>query len=205
MADVLPTAYLNGEFLPVESARISPLDRGFLFGDAVYEVIPVFGGKALLLDAHLARLARSLEALGITDPLSASDWQALISRLAEENGGLDHDLIDALAKEASVDRRRIELLATGHPWLKAAGRVRAQVFVCEGASCFRARCDRIVRAAEEALGLPLNEVSPDGQIRLLRANCLGGCESSPCMEVNGKLHEEMTPERVRELLQPFHD
>ena len=89
MAEVLPTAYLNGEFLPVETARISPLDRGFLFGDAVYEVIPVFGGKALLLDAHLARLAKSLEALGITDPLPESGWRDLISRLAQENGGGD--------------------------------------------------------------------------------------------------------------------
>jgi D-alanine transaminase len=73
--------YLNGEFLPLESARVSVLDRGFIFGDGVYEVIPVFASKALRLDQHLARLARSLEAIGIVPPLSPAAWAALIERL----------------------------------------------------------------------------------------------------------------------------
>ena len=61
MADALPVVYLNGEFLPQAEARISPFDRGFLFADAIYEVIPVFGGKPLLLDNHLQRTARLIE------------------------------------------------------------------------------------------------------------------------------------------------
>lgn len=89
MADVLPTAYLDGEFMPVEECRVSPLDRGFLFGDAVYEVIPVFAGKPLLLDAHVSRLAGSLEALGIRDPLPIEDWRALIHEIARRNGNGD--------------------------------------------------------------------------------------------------------------------
>ena len=88
MAEPLPTAYLNGEFLPVEAARISPLDRGFLFGDAVYEVIPVYGGRPLLLEAHLARLGNSLEALGITDPV-ADGWADLVAELVRRNGAGD--------------------------------------------------------------------------------------------------------------------
>lgn len=86
MADALPTAYLDGEFLPIEEARVSPLDRGFLFGDAVYEVIPVFGGKPLLIDAHISRLAGSLQALGIKNPLPVEDWRALISEITRRNG-----------------------------------------------------------------------------------------------------------------------
>ncbi len=60
-----PLANLNGRVLPLAEVRISPLDRGFLFGDAVYEVLRVYAGKPWLLDDHLARLARSLEAIRI--------------------------------------------------------------------------------------------------------------------------------------------
>src|SRR5262245_2637835 len=56
----MPTCYLNGEYLPLEQARISPLDRGFLYGDAVYEVIRVYGGKSFLLAEHFQRLESSL-------------------------------------------------------------------------------------------------------------------------------------------------
>lgn len=89
MADVLPIAYLDGEFLPIDEARISPLDRGFLFGDAVYEVIPVYQGQPLLLDAHVSRMAKSLAALSIENPLPVEDWRALIRELARRNGGGD--------------------------------------------------------------------------------------------------------------------
>jgi D-alanine transaminase len=83
----LPTAYLNGEFLPIEQARISPLDRGFLFGDAVYEVIPFLDGKPMLLDAHVHRLEGNLAAMRILNPLETAQWNALVSDLANRNGG----------------------------------------------------------------------------------------------------------------------
>jgi D-alanine transaminase len=104
MADVLPTAYLDGEFLPVEECRVSPLDRGFLFGDAVYEVIPVFGGKPLLLDAHVERLASSLAALGIRDPLPIEDWRALINEIARRNGGGDLGVYLQVTRGATSER-----------------------------------------------------------------------------------------------------
>jgi D-alanine transaminase len=83
----LATAYLNGEYLPIEQAAISPLDRGFLFGDAIYEVIPVRDGQPSLLDAHLHRLERNLAALSIPDPYPQAKWQTLIEELARRNGG----------------------------------------------------------------------------------------------------------------------
>jgi D-alanine transaminase len=86
MAAALPIAYLDGRYLPVAEARISPLDRGFLFADAVYEVIAVYGGRPLLLDAHLARLARSLGELGIADPYAPAGWRAIVAGLVERNG-----------------------------------------------------------------------------------------------------------------------
>jgi len=83
------TAYLNGEFQPTHEVRISPLDRGFLFGDAVYEVVPVNDGRPLLIDAHIGRLARSLEALRIENPHSEAQWRELVGELTQRNGGGD--------------------------------------------------------------------------------------------------------------------
>jgi D-alanine transaminase len=75
------TVYLNGEYLPAERARISALDRGFLFGDGVYEVIPVFGGHCFRLDEHLDRLDYSLRETGIPQPLTREQWREVFARL----------------------------------------------------------------------------------------------------------------------------
>ncbi len=83
----LPTVYLNGEFLPIEQAKISPLDRGFIFGDGVYEVIPYYAGRGLRAVEHLKRLQRSLDELDIANPYSMEKWQSVISTLIEKNGG----------------------------------------------------------------------------------------------------------------------
>lgn len=79
-------AYLNGEYLPLEAARISPMDRGFLFGDGVYEVIPTYGGRIVGLEPHLARLGRGLDEIRLNNPLSREDWCTLFERLLTENG-----------------------------------------------------------------------------------------------------------------------
>lgn len=87
MPEPLPVAYLNGAFLPLAEARISPLDRGFLFADGVYEVIPVYGGKLFRLTEHLQRLANSLHAIQLPDPHTPADWTALLQELITRNGG----------------------------------------------------------------------------------------------------------------------
>jgi D-alanine transaminase len=75
------TVYLNGEFLPLEDAKIPVLDRGFIFGDSVYDVLTVYGGKMFRAQEHLARLARSLAAIGIDNPHGADEWLAIVGRL----------------------------------------------------------------------------------------------------------------------------
>ncbi len=80
-------AYLNGEFQPLEETRISPLDRGFLFADGVYEVIPVYAGRLFRADAHLDRLERSLASIRIADPLGRTGWNTLLDGIIERNGG----------------------------------------------------------------------------------------------------------------------
>jgi len=86
------TVYLNGQFLPQEQAQISVMDRGFLFGDGVYEVIPVFGGRCFRLDEHLARLSYSLRETHIVEPLSRAQWQSIFETLIEAYGGGDQAL-----------------------------------------------------------------------------------------------------------------
>lgn len=79
-------AYLNGEWLPLSQARVSVLDRGFLFADGVYEVLAAYGGRLLGETEHLARLERSLGELKIRNPHSRSEWQAIFARLIGEAG-----------------------------------------------------------------------------------------------------------------------
>jgi D-alanine transaminase len=83
----LPVCYLNGEFLPLQEARISPLDRGFLFGDSVYEVVPVFDDRLFLFREHFDRLARSLREIRVTSPHSHEEWLTLLEELIRRNGG----------------------------------------------------------------------------------------------------------------------
>jgi D-alanine transaminase len=83
----MPICYLNGEYLPLAQARISPLDRGFLFADSVYEVLPVFGGRLFRLAGHLDRLARSLAEIRMAAPHTHEQWLALLQELIERNGG----------------------------------------------------------------------------------------------------------------------
>lgn len=84
--------YLNGEFLTADQAKVSVFDRGFLLGDGVYEVIPVYAGKCFQLDGHLLRLQASLNGVRMKNPHSNSEWQALIKQLIELNGGGDQSL-----------------------------------------------------------------------------------------------------------------
>ncbi len=86
------SVYLNGEYLPPEKACISPMDRGFLFGDGVYEVIPSYGGKLFLLEAHLERLGRSLAAIRLSDPMPDGGWSVMLERLLQENPGADRSV-----------------------------------------------------------------------------------------------------------------
>lgn len=79
-------AYLNGDYMPLEEARISPLDRGFLFGDGIYEVIPSYDGKMVGFDPHIKRMQDGLDAIEIKLGWSDEQWRALCSSLMEKNG-----------------------------------------------------------------------------------------------------------------------
>ncbi len=76
-----PLVYLNGALTPLSEAKIPVLDRGFIFGDGIYEVIPIYGGKMFRSEQHLARLFRSLRAIDIPNPHKREEWLQLIARV----------------------------------------------------------------------------------------------------------------------------
>ena len=84
-----PIVYLNGNFMPLDEARVPVLDRGFIFGDGIYEVIPVYGGNILRLQGHLDRLDYSLEGIRMSSPLSHAEWKKVLNELIAKNGGGD--------------------------------------------------------------------------------------------------------------------
>ena len=86
------TVYLNGQFMPIEEARIPVLDRGFIFGDGVYEVIPVYSRRAFRLAEHLMRLQHSLDGIHLQNPHSDGEWMKLINELIARNAGEDQYL-----------------------------------------------------------------------------------------------------------------
>jgi D-alanine transaminase len=84
--------YLNGVFMPVGEAKISVLDRGFVFGDGVYEVIPVYSRKAFRIEEHLRRLQHSLDGVRLANPHGNAEWAELVGQLIERNAGEDQSL-----------------------------------------------------------------------------------------------------------------
>ena len=109
MADPFPICYLNGEYLPLADARISPLDRGFLYGDGVYEVIPIYGGRPFRLEAHCARLTRSLGEIRMNDPLSRAQWCDIFETLVTRNGGGDQYIYWQVTRGAERGRNHAPL------------------------------------------------------------------------------------------------
>ena len=73
--------YFNGQYLPIEAARVSPLDRGFLFGDGAYELIPVYSRRPFRQHEHLQRLQQTLDGIRLTNPLGIEQWCDTITRL----------------------------------------------------------------------------------------------------------------------------
>ena len=104
MSAPLPLCYLSGEYLPLAEARISPLDRGFLFGDAVYEVVPVYGGRPFRLREHLDRLNRSLAAIRMAAPRSHPEWAAICAHLIAQDGGGESYLYIQVSRGAEAGR-----------------------------------------------------------------------------------------------------
>ena len=89
MSGIAPRVYLNGEFVALEDARLPVTDRGLLFGDSVYEVVPAYGGRLFRPTQHIERLDRSLDQIRMRNPLSHEQWLAVLERLIAQLDGAD--------------------------------------------------------------------------------------------------------------------
>ena len=207
MAEPLPICYLNGEFLPFEAARISPFDRGFLFGDGAYEVMPVYGGRPFRLAAHCARLTRSLAAIQMEDPRSATEWRALLRKLIEKNGGADQCLYWQVTRGAERGRNHAPLpkirrtvFAFSAPLVLPTAAVRERGIACITTADTRwARCD--IKSTALLANVLLRELSVAANaaetILLRNGHLTEGSSSAVHIVKDGQL---VTPEQSVEIL-----
>ena len=94
-------AFVNGEFVPLPEARVSPLDRAYMYGDGVFVEVPVYGGTVFGLDAHLRRLKAGLEAARIANLLSDEQWAKIFNRIIAFNGGPEQILYAQVSRGIS--------------------------------------------------------------------------------------------------------
>ena len=105
--------HLNGEFMPLAEARVPVLDRGFIFGDGVYEVIPVYSRHAFRLVEHLHRLQKSLDSIRLANPHSDAEWSQLVHEMIERNDGDDQSIYFQITR--GVAKRAHEVPAQVKP------------------------------------------------------------------------------------------
>ena len=104
MSGPLPICYLNGAYVPLKEASVSPFDRAFLFGDAVYEVVPVYESRPFRLRQHLDRLNRSLGGIRMQPAMSHGDWAHLCQELLSRNSAVDGHLYIQVSRGVEFGR-----------------------------------------------------------------------------------------------------
>ena len=207
MAEPFPTCYLNGTLQPLREARVSPLDRAFLFADAVYEVFAVHAGYASRLARNLARLEFSLRELAITNPHDAAGWTQLLQSLIEANGGGDMYVYLQVSRGAEYGRNHAPLpkltptvFAFCAPLPPMTPQVLAQGVSCITASDTRwARCD--IKSVALLANILLREQATQAgatEAILLRDGWLTDGSASAVHVVKGG--EIQTPPRSHQLL-----
>jgi D-alanine transaminase len=100
----MTTVYLNGDYLPMSEAHISPMDRGFLFGDGIYEVIPSYDGRLVGFAPHLARMQEGLDAIAIALQVDHGQWRDIAEQLIARNGGGNLGLYFHVSRGADTRR-----------------------------------------------------------------------------------------------------
>jgi D-alanine transaminase len=207
MAEPLPLCYLNGAVLPLAEARISPLDRGFLYADGVYEVMPVYGGRPFRFSAHAERLTRSLGALRMDDPHNRDEWRTILGSLIERNGGGDCYIYWQVTRGAQNGRTHAPLPEIPRtvfvfcaPLPPAGAELLANGIACITAPDTRwARCD--VKSVALLANVLLRQESIDAgaaETILLRDGELTEASASAVHVLIG--HEVLTPPNSRRIL-----
>ncbi|MFH0134582.1 D-amino acid aminotransferase [Variovorax sp. VaC1] len=145
ITDALPATlcYLDGKYTALRDAKISVLDRGFIFGDGVYEVVPVYGGQPFCFEEHMARLDRSLAELQITNPLSLEQWREIAMRLTAPGGDAPQSVYFQITRgvaprdHSMVRGLRPTVFVMVNPLPPISDAVRAKGVACVTADDFR--------------------------------------------------------------------
>ena len=165
-----PTVYLNGRFVPMDEARIPVLDRGFIFGDGVYEVIPVYSGYPFRMAQHLARLQASLDAIQLANPMTVAQWSRLVKRMIALNEGRDQAVY--LQVTRGVARRDHAFPARTTPTIFMMSNpmsVPPRELVASGCACVTATDNRWLRCDIKSTSLLGNVLMRQ---RAARSRCL---------------------------------
>jgi D-alanine transaminase len=148
------TVFLNGEFLPIAEAKVPVLDRGFIFGDGVYEVVPVYSKVPFRLEEHLARLERSLAAVGIRNPYTREQWRGFVAGIVErqtfEDQGVYFQVTRGVAKRDHAFPKQAEptVFMMSNPLVPPPA-----ALVEKGASAITARDNRWLRCDIKSISL----------------------------------------------------
>jgi D-alanine transaminase len=189
-------AYLNGEFLPLDQARVSVLDRGFIFGDGIYEVIPAYARRPFRLAEHLVRLQHSCDAIRLTNPMADAEWarliQELISRHAPEDQSVYLQVTRGVARRDHAfpkDAKPTVFMMSG-PLVTPSKEQLENGVSCITASDFRwLKCD--VKSVSLLGNCLLRQAAADAgavEVVLFRDGCLTEASSSNVFVVrDGKL------------------
>ncbi len=170
MPTTQPTVYLNGRFVPMDEARIPVLDRGFIFGDGVYEVIPVYSGYPFRMAQHLARLQKSLDAIKLVNPMPPAQWSRLVKRMVTLNEGRDQAVY--LQVTRGVARRDHAFPARATPTVFMMSNpmsVPPKTLVASGCACVSATDNRWLRCDIKSTSLLGNVLMRQ---RAAEAGCL---------------------------------
>lgn len=158
MPDPLPLCHLNGVVLPLQDARISPLDRGFLYSDGAYEVMPVYAGRPFRFEAHAARMTGSLAGIRMEDPHTRSEWHDILGELIDANGGGDQYIYWMVTRGAERGRNHAPLpniprtvFAFCAPWPPTS-----QSALQQGVGCITAQDTRWARCDIKSVSLLAN-------------------------------------------------
>jgi D-alanine transaminase len=158
MAAPYPLCYLNGDFVAIEAARISPFDRGFLYSDGAYEVMPVYAGRPFRFRTHLDRMTRSLGEIRMEDPHTADEWRDIITKLIAPQGNADQYVYWQVTRGAELGRNHAPLpklprtvFAFAAPFPKASAES-----IANGVACVTAHDTRWARRDIKSVSLLAN-------------------------------------------------
>ena len=206
MADPLPICYLNGERLPLEEARISPLDRGFLYSDGAYEVMPVYDGRPFRFAAHRERFTRSLNEIRMRDPHTVEEWRDILGGLVTANGDGNQYIYWQVTRGAERGRNHAPLpdiprtvFAFCAPWPATAPGALEKGVACVTAQDTRwSRCD--IKSVSLLANVLLRQLAVDANaaetILLRDGDMMEASASAVHVVINGEIRTPPNSQKI---------